>query len=69
MPSMAVKRIEGEGKQKSRKPAELHNLFASDADKTLILQGTDEAVAKLKAQFVQQGENVIYLLKTAPKAL
>ncbi|WP_309712095.1 hypothetical protein [Armatimonas sp.] len=81
-PSAAVKQIEGDGKQKSRKPAGLHRLLSSDADNTLILQGTDEAVAELKAllrlidvkpavlelkvQFVQEGENVIYLrLRTA----
>ena len=82
MPSAVVKLIEGSGKQSSLKPAGLHNLLSSDADNTLILEGTDEAVAELKAlvrlldvkpralelkvQFVQEGENTIYLrLRTA----
>lgn len=81
-PSAVMKRIDGNGKQKSLRPDGLRNVIISDADHTLILQGTDEAVAEFKAllrlldvkpralelkvQFVQEGENTIYLrLRTA----
>ncbi|MBB6050148.1 hypothetical protein [Armatimonas rosea] len=81
-PSAAMKRIDGNGKQKSLRPDGLRNVIISDVDKVLILQGTEEAVAEFKAllrlidvkpvvlelkvQFVQEGENTIYLrLRTA----
>ncbi|WP_395139963.1 hypothetical protein [Armatimonas sp.] len=76
-PSEAVKQLERKAPLKSLRPPGLENLLASDADNTLIAQGTAEAVEalkvilrsldvkplvlELKVQFVQQGENVIYL--------
>nr|WP_309685255.1 hypothetical protein [Armatimonas sp.] len=76
-PSEAIKQLERKTPLKSLRPLGLENLLASDADNTLIAQGTAEAVAalkvilrsldvkpvvlELKVQFVQQGENVIYL--------